>query len=210
VIADDHPAARGGVRESLEEDGGFEIVGEAADGPAAVELARKQRPELCLLDVHMPGSGIRAATEILEILPDTAVVMLTVSQNDADLFDSLRVGAAGYLLKDTDAERLPHALRGVLAGEAAVPRRLVSRVLDEFRSSGGRRRLPIVGRRGAELTSREWEVLEMLRDGLTTAAIAQRLFVSPVTVRRHVSAILRKLDVPDRESALRLLEAESP
>ena len=135
--------------------------------------------------------------------------MLTVSQNDTDLFDSLRAGAAGYLLKDTDPERLPHALRGVLAGEAAVPRRLVSRVLDEFRTHGRRRRLPLVGRRGRELTSREWEVLEMLREGLTTAQIAERLFVSPVTVRRHISAILSKLEVPDRESALRLLEAES-
>jgi len=184
-------------------------VGEAADGPTAVELARAENPDLCLLDVHMPGGGIRAATEILEAIPEAAVVMLTVSQNDADLFDSLRAGAAGYLLKDIDPESLPHALRGVMAGEAAVPRRLVSRVLDEFRTSGRRRRLPLAGRRGAELTSREWEVLELLRRGLTTAELAERLGVSPITVRRHVSAVLRKLDVPDRESALRLLETET-
>ena len=209
VIADDHPTARAGVRETLEDDGGFVVVGQAADGPAAVELARAEEPDLCLLDVHMPGGGIPAAAQILAALPQTAVVMLTVSQNDADLFDSLRAGAAGYLLKDTDPERLPHALRGVMAGEAAVPRQLVSRVLDEFRSSGRRRRLPSVGSRGAELTSREWEVLEMLRRGLTTAQVAERLAVSPVTVRRHVSSILQKLDVPDRESALRLLEPES-
>jgi DNA-binding NarL/FixJ family response regulator len=154
----------------------------------------------------MPGSGIRAATEILDRLPDTAVVMLTVSRNDEDLFDALRAGAAGYLLKDTDPDRLPHALRGVLAGEAAVPRELMSRVIDEFRSQGRRRRVAVPGRRGKELSSREWEVLDLLREGRTTADIARRLFVSPVTVRRHVSAILRKLDVPDRQAAIDLVD----
>jgi len=182
------------------------VVAEAADGPSAVAAAERERPDLCLLDVHMPGSGIRAAGEILQRLPDTAVVMLTVSRNDEDLFDALRAGAAGYLLKDTDPDRLPHALRGVLAGEAAIPRTLVARVIDEFRSHGRRRRLPLAGRRGVELSSREWQVLDLLSAGLTTADIGRRLFVSPVTVRRHVSAILRKLDVPDRQAAVDLLQ----
>jgi DNA-binding NarL/FixJ family response regulator len=207
LIADDHSLARAGVRQTLAE-AGFDVVAEAADGPGAVEAAERERPDLCLLDVHMPGGGIRAASEILERVPDTAVVMLTVSRNDEDLFDALRAGAAGYLLKDTDPARLPHALRGVLAGEAAVPRTLVSRVIDEFRTHGRRRRVPLPGRRGIELSSREWEVLDMLREGQTTADIARRLFVSPVTVRRHISAILRKLDVPDRRSAVDLLEGE--
>ena len=208
LIADDHSLARAGVRQTLAE-AGFDVVAEAADGPGAVEAAERERPDLCLLDVHMPGGGIRAASEILERVPDTAVVMLTVSRNDEDLFDALRAGAAGYLLKDTDPARLPHALRGVLAGEAAVPRTLVSRVIDEFRTHGRRRRVPLPGRRGIELSSREWEVLDMLREGQTTADIARRLFVSPVTVRRHVSAILRKLDVPDRRAAVELVERES-
>jgi DNA-binding NarL/FixJ family response regulator len=187
-------------------DAGFAVVAEVGDGAAALEAAVRERPDLCLLDVHMPGSGIRAATEILDRLPDTAVVMLTVSRNDEDLFDALRAGAAGYLLKDTDPDRLPHALRGVLAGEAAVPRELMSRVIDEFRSHGRRRRVAVPGRRGKELSSREWEVLDLLREGRTTADIARRLFVSPVTVRRHVSAILRKLDVPDRQAAIDLVD----
>jgi DNA-binding NarL/FixJ family response regulator len=199
--------ARSGVRQSLVE-AGFDVVGEASDAPSAVSLAECERPDLCLLDVHMPGGGIRAASDIVERLPETAVVMLTVSRNDEDLFDALRAGAAGYLLKDTDPERLPHALRGVLAGEAAVPRALVTRVIDEFRTRGRRRRVPLPGRRGVELSSREWEVLDLLREGCTTAEIAHRLFVSPVTVRRHVSAVLRKLDVPDRASAVDLLERE--
>ena len=197
------------MRQTLVE-AGFEVVAEAADSPSAVEAAERERPDLCLLDVHMPGGGIRAAGDILERLPETAVVMLTVSRNDEDLFDALRAGAAGYLLKDTDPERLPHALRGVLAGEAAVPRTLVSRVIDEFRTHGRRRRVPLPGRRGIELSSREWEVLDMLREGQTTADIARRLFVSPVTVRRHVSAILRKLDVPDRKAAVELMERDQP
>jgi DNA-binding NarL/FixJ family response regulator len=206
LIADDHALARAGIRESLEA-GGFEVVAEAADASSAVELAQLERPDVCVLDVHMPGGGIGAAAEIGRLLPDTAVVMLTVSRNDGDLFDALRAGAAGYLLKDTDPARLPHALRGVMAGEAAVPRELVARVIDEFRSGGRRRRLPAIGRRGAELTSREWQVLDMLAEGLTTAQLAERLFVSPVTVRRHVSAILRKLDVPDRDAAVELMRA---
>jgi DNA-binding NarL/FixJ family response regulator len=106
-------------------------------------------------------------------------------------------------LKDTDPERLPNALRGVLAGEAALPRDLVARLIDEFRDRG-RRRLPLVAGRGVELTSREWEVLDLLAEELTTAEVAQRLFVSPVTVRRHISSIVEKLGAPDRAAAVRL------
>lgn len=202
IIADDHAVARAGIRESVEA-GGFEVCGEAADAHEALALALRERPDLCLLDVHMPGEGIRAAAAIGEALPDCAVVMLTVSRNDSDLFDSLRAGAAGYLLKDTDPERLPVALLGVMAGEAAVPRALVARVIDEFRSRGTRRRLPLIGGRGVELTSREWEVLDLMAADLTTAQIAKRLFVSPVTVRRHISGVLEKLGAPDRQAAVR-------
>ncbi|MDQ6915527.1 MAG: response regulator transcription factor [Actinomycetota bacterium] len=193
------------MRQSLV-DAGFEVVAEVGDRAAALAAAVRERPDLCLLDVEMPGNGIRAASEILDRVPETAVVMLTLSRSDEDLFDALRAGAAGYLLKDTDPDRLPHALRGVLAGEAAVPRPLMSRVIDEFRTQGRRRRVALPGRRGKELSRREWEVLDLLREGRTTADIARRLFVSPVTVRRHVSAILRKLDVPDRQAAVDLLE----
>jgi DNA-binding NarL/FixJ family response regulator len=208
LVADDHPALRQSVRMALEQ-GGFVICGEADTAATALELALRDRPELCLLDIHMPGNGIAAAAEITARLPGTAIVMLTVSRNDADLFDSLRAGAAGYLLKDMDPSRLAHALRGVLSGEAALPRALVARVIDEFRERGRRRRLHLLGDRGVELTSREWEILDLLRQGLTTAEIAQRLFVSKVTVRRHVSAILRKLRVTDRKAALRLVRERS-
>jgi DNA-binding NarL/FixJ family response regulator len=208
LVADDHPALRQSVRTALEQ-GGFVICGEADTAAAALELALRDRPEVCLLDIHMHGNGIAAAAEITARLPGTAIVMLTVSRNDADLFDSLRAGAAGYLLKDMDPSRLAPALRGVLSGEAALPRALVARVIDEFRERGRRRRLHLLGDRGVELTSREWEILDLLRQGLTTAEIAERLFVSKVTVRRHVSAILRKLRVTDRKAALRLVGERS-
>ena len=202
LIADDHAATRAGVRESVEE-GGFEVCAEAANAQDAIRLALSERPDVCLLDVHMPGEGIRAATAINDALPECAVVMLTVSRNDGDLFHALRAGAVGYLLKDTDPARLADALRGVIAGEAAVPRELVARLIHEFRQRGTRR-LPLVGGRGVELTSREWEVLQLMAEGQTTAQIAAALFVSPVTVRRHISSILEKLGAQDRASAIEL------
>jgi DNA-binding NarL/FixJ family response regulator len=205
IIADDHPPTRAGVRSALEADG-FEIVAECSTGAAAVEAARAHHPDVCLLDIHMSDNGIAAAAEITASLPGTAVVMLTVSRNDADLFDAVRAGAAGYLVKDMDPGRLSHALRGVLAGEAALPRALVARLMDEFRDRAHRRTLPVLSERGIELTKREWEVLELLREGLGTAEIAGRLFISSGTVRTHVAAILTKLRSPDRKAALRLFD----
>ncbi len=206
VVADDHPMQRAGVRAALEDDG-FRVVAEAGDASGAYEAAVQHRPDVCVLDIHMPGNGISAAARIADDIPETAVVMLTVSRNDDDLFDALRVGAAGYLLKDMDPDRLPGALRRVLAGEAALPPTLVARLMDEFRGKR-KRRLPLVGGKGQELTSREWEVLDLMRAGLSTAEIAERLFVSDVTVRSHVSSILKKLKVASRDEAVRLLDQQ--
>jgi DNA-binding NarL/FixJ family response regulator len=208
LVADDHAPTRAGVRGALA-DGGFAVVAEAATADTAVDRALDARPDVCVLDVHMPGGGIAAAARITERLPETVVVMLTVSQEDEDLFAALRAGAAGYLLKDMDPGRLAFALRGVVDGEAAVPRTLVARVVAEFRTAERRPSLPLVRRRGARLTSREWEVLDLLRERRTTAEIAHRLGLSAVTVRRHVGAIVAKLGVPDRRAMQRLLEAEA-
>lgn len=205
LVADDHPPARAGVTAALERDG-FVVCATAADARSAIEAARRERPDVCLLDVHMPGEGIHAAETIARELPETAVVMLTVSRTDADLLNALRAGASGYLLKDIDPERLPLALRGVLSGEAALPRRLVAVLIEEFRERKRRRRIPLVGRRSVELTDREWEVLESMRLGWTTEQIAERFFISPITVRTHIASILRKLQVPDREAAIALLD----
>jgi DNA-binding NarL/FixJ family response regulator len=163
-----------------------------------------ERPDICLLDVDLPGGGIRAASELETQLPGAAVVMLGTSCADGDLLDAVRAGAVGYLVLNSSFARLPQVLRGVLAGEAAVPRTLVLRLVNELHTQGRRRRLT-VGGRCVELTCREWEVLTMMHEGLSTVDTAQRLFVSPVTVRRHVSAVVRKLGVQDREAALRLM-----
>ena len=208
VIADDHPPQRLGVRAALEA-GGFEVVAEAGDANGAFEAALEHKPDVALLDIHMPGNGIAAAAKISEHLPETSVVMLTVSRNDEDLFDALRVGASGYLLKDIDPDELPEALRGVLRGEAAIPRSLVTRLMEEFRAPGRKKKLPVIGRKGVELTSKEWEVLDLMRDGQSTADMAERLFVSPVTIRSHVSQILKKLKVKSRDEAVRLLEEDN-
>lgn len=202
LIADDHAPTRADVREALEEDGRFRVCAQAADAAEAVEAAVRERPDVCLLDVRMPGSGVAAAWEITARLPETAIVMLTVSRDDEDLFAALRAGAAGYLLKDLEPSSLPRALRRVLAGEAAIPPSLVTRLVWEFRDRGPRRRKTMSGLAEAHLTSREWQVLDLLRQEQSTAEIARRLSLAPATVRTHVAAILRKLGVPDRQSVV--------
>ena len=204
LIADDHAPTRADMREALERSGRFTVCAEAADGAAAVEAAVRERPDLCLLDIRMPGSsGIAATREITTRLPGTKVVMLTVSLDDDDLLNALRGGAVGYLLKDIDPDRLPYALNDAMEGGAPIPRRLVARLVSEFRDHGPRRRP--VAEPGYDLTSREWEVLSLLRDGLTTKQMASKLFVSSATVRSHVASVLKKLHLPDRE-ALRKLD----
>ena len=203
VVADDHAPTRAGVRVSLQADG-FAVVAEASTARAAVQAALQHRPHVCVLDIHMPGSGIAAAEQIAREVPETAVVMLTYSRESEDLFDALRAGARGFLIKDMDPDRLGAALRGVLSGEAALPRSLVTKVLEEFRGRSGRKVL-MRQRRSADLTSREWEIMELLRQGLSTEEVAGRLFVSPGTVRVHVSSVLRKLQVGSRKEALAML-----
>ena len=199
VIADDHGAIRAGVRAALES-AGFEVVAEVGDAAAAVAACVEREPDVCLLDIDMPGNGISACRSIRSERPSVAVVMLTVSIDDDDLFDALSAGASGYLLKTTAASRLGDALRGVLAGEAALPRSLVARVITEFRNRRGRRFQ--IGRKGDSLTDREWDVLELLAEGLPTKEIAERLFLSPITVRTHTNSVIKKLGVADRASVV--------
>jgi len=136
--------------------------------------------------------------------PSTAAIMLAVSRRDSDLFDSLRAGASGYLLMDGIELELADAVRRVFAGEASLAGILVARLIEEFRDRQVRR-VRIVDGQAARLTGREWDVLELLREGLSTAEMADRLFVSRTTIRSHVAAVLHKLRVPDREAAVRLL-----
>ena len=204
VLADDHQLMRTMVRRALEDDG-FDVVAEAADADGAVNAAIEHRPDLCLLDLVMPGDGAAAALRIDTALPGTRIVMLTASSNEDDLFRCVRAGAMGYLLKDTDPARLTAALRGVLNGEASIPRALVARLVSEFRDRN-RRLVPTMRRRGLDLSEREWDVLERLREGRTTKEIALEFELSDVTVRRHISTMVKKLGVADRAAAIDLLE----
>lgn len=202
VLADDHARVRAQVRSALEA-GGCVVCAEGASAAEAIALALEHRPDVVVLDIHMPGNGIHAAGRIRKEVPDAAVVMLTASKDDDDLFDALRAGASGYLLKDADPATLADSLRGVLAGEAAMPPRLVTRILQEFRRPARRR----FGRSSAaaKLSEREAEVMDLLAQGLSTEEVGKKLFLSPTTIRVHVSTVLRKLQVKDRASAFALL-----
>jgi len=201
LLADDHVATRKGLRSILEAEG-FTVVAEADHALGAVAAAKNYSPRVCILDVAMPGGGIAAAERITRNLPGTYVIMLTVSSSREDLLDALRAGASGYLLKSMDPERLPHAVRGVLAGEAAIPRELVPKLLVELRNSHSP-----VGTEAAKLglTEREAQVLGMLEAGLATSEIASRLDISATTVRRHTSGLMRKLQADTRQDAVAAL-----
>jgi len=208
LIADDHAPARAMVRRAIE-DGGFVVCAEVADADAAIRAARDTTPDVVLLDVRMPGSGIRAADVIGTEHPDIPIVMLTVSDEDSDLFSALSAGASGYLLKGQDPATIPEALRMVLSGEAALSRTLVKRLVQEYRARDTRQRIRARLPGGSRLTPKEWEVLELLNEGLGTAEIARKLFVADVTVRTHLAAIIRKLRAKDRAGVLRMVRGES-
>jgi two-component system nitrate/nitrite response regulator NarL len=204
LIADAQTSTRAGIRMAL--DGhGFTVCAAVASADEAIQAAVRERPDVCLIEVSLPGDGVAAAEEISMRAPDAAIVMLSGSASDDELFACVRAGARGYLSKDMDPARLPITLRGVLGGEAAVPRALVARVFEELRARERGRHAAELARLGVQLTPREREVLDLLERGLQTFEMAERLAISSVTVRRHVSEVLRKLEVPDRETALRLL-----
>src|SRR5262249_17555388 len=210
LVADDHYPTRERLRSRLV-GAGFRVR-TVADTAAAISAVEDEAPDLCLLDVNMPGGGLYAVTKIHEIARVTVIVMLTVSRNVDDLFDALQAGATGYLLKDVRLSSLPGLLYRALAGEALLTGPLAARVVEKFRERGRRRRILATHAPTGELTRREWQVLELLARHLTTAEIAHRLFLEPVTVRTHVASILRKLQVPTRQAAVRLLQtpAEPP
>jgi DNA-binding NarL/FixJ family response regulator len=187
------------------------VVAEASNATDALSEAVAHRPDLCVIAVGLPGNGIAAARLIKQSLPATKVVMMTAAARDEDLFGALRAGADGYLLMSTSASRLPHALLGVVHGEAALPRELTARLIHEFREPRTRRRLnlPDAGR-SADLTAREFEVLQRLQNHEQTAEIAARLGISDVTVRRHISSVLGKLGMPSRRSVIEMLDQLTP
>jgi two-component system, NarL family, nitrate/nitrite response regulator NarL len=209
IIADDHAPTRADVRRALDSDARFEVCAEASDAVAVVQAALREKPDVCLLDLRMPGGGLATVWEIKARLPDVKIVILTVSDDDADFFGALRSGVDGYLLKTMNLKRLPNALNGVCAGEAAIQPTLVARVLEHFRQREPRWRQPAGATSAQRLTSREWEVLELLAQQRSTAEIAERLVISSSSVRVHIASIVRKLGVPDRAAAAELFRRRS-
>lgn len=202
LVADDHAPTRDDVRRALT-DGGLVVCAEAADAAHAVQQALETKPDICLIDVRMPGSGVAAAWEIAARLPTTKIVMLTVSDEDANLFGALRAGAVGYLIKDFDLASLPRALRDVADGKAAIPRALVTRMVKQFHGKDPRfRTTTVAAELRPRLTSREWDVLVGLADGLSTREIARQLQLKPSGIRAHISALVQKLGVADRDEAI--------
>jgi DNA-binding NarL/FixJ family response regulator len=202
LIGENDGATRAELREAVESRSGFVVVAEASDAPGAVQAALRTRPDLCLLDVEMAGNGISAAWEICGRLPETRVVMLADSYEERRIFAALNAGAVGYLVKGMDPMRLADALADACSGGTAIPRWMVTRLVEQFRDRSARRRSALPEINGARLTSREWQVLELLRQRRSTREIARQLTLSPPTVRCHVASIVRKLGVGDREALI--------
>ena len=200
LVASSQPVLRQGIRAALT-DTPFQVWFEAEDRSRAVTAAASGFPDVCLVDVDLRDGGILAVQEIVAKVPASGVIVLADDCTRSQLLDAVRGGAVGFLGKDDEARTLPCAIEAVLAGEAAIPRRLVGGLLDAVKASGmGRRRSTA---RLAGLTQREMEVLEMVCQGRSTKNIASLLFIAPVTVRTHVMSMMRKLDVGDREALVR-------
>ncbi|MEW6637305.1 MAG: response regulator transcription factor [Actinomycetota bacterium] len=199
LVADDHTLFRSGLRALFGSVSDTEVVGEAATGEEAVTRATELEPDVVLMDIQMPGlNGIEATRRILESTPDTAVVMVTMFKDDDSVFAAMRAGARGYVLKGADQDEILRVIRAVAGGEALFGREIAQRLMTFF--SAPRKADPAVA--FPELTAREREVLEFIARGLGNAEISTRLYLSPKTVRNHISNIFTKLQVADRAQAI--------
>ncbi len=203
VVADDHPVFRQGLRVLLE-DLGVDVVAEAPDGTEAVEVALRERPDVVLMDVQMPGlSGIEATRQLLERWPEARVLVLTMVADDEAVFAAIQAGALGYVLKGAGQAEIGRALEAVAAGQAVYGAEVARRLRAFFTAGSG-----VVARPFPELSDREREVLDLIAAGLPNTAIAHRLFLSEKTIRNNVTSIFAKLAVRDRaEAVVRAREA---
>jgi len=204
LIAAERLPTRVGLRLALEPEA---RCSEAADAQSAVDTAVRERPDVCLVGLDPATSGLRVANEILARVPSATVILLTSQLDEEEFMAAVRAGANGYLPQSLDPARLPYVVRGALRGEPAVPRRFVSRLLEELRTRERRRSVVLAGRGRVSLTGREWDVVELLLRGMTTSEIAAELGLAPVTVRRHLGSVERKFGVTTRAEVVRLLRA---
>jgi len=200
LLADDHRLVRTGFRVILESEDDIEVVGEAADGAQAVDLAARLRPDVILMDVEMPGLDGLEATRRVTAQGGPSVLILTTFDRDDYLFAALQAGASGFLLKNGTPEALTEAVRVLAAGDALLAPAITRRVIETFTNPALRQ--PSAGARLAELTPREHEVLLLMASGATNAEIAGRLRLGETTVKTHVSRVLMKLGARDRTQAV--------
>jgi DNA-binding NarL/FixJ family response regulator len=192
LIVDDHPVVRDGLRGMLAGEADFEVVGEAASGAEAVLLTERERPDVVLMDLQMPGvDGATATAEIAERFPGTRVLVLTTYDTDADILRAVEAGATGYLLKDAPRERLFPAIRSAARGETVLAPTVATRLVNRMRVPAEE-----------ALTGREIEVLELVARGSSNADVAASLFISEATVKTHLLHIFGKLGVDDRTAAV--------
>jgi DNA-binding NarL/FixJ family response regulator len=203
AIVDDHPLFREGVARSLGEIGGFELVGEGASAEDAERLVRASTPDILLLDISMPGGGLSALASILSAMPEQKIVMLTVSETNADVAQALKAGARGYVLKGVGSKALAEILRDVANGQSYVSPSLSARLLSDLLQPAGSKPDPL-----AQLTGREAEILKLVAEGLSNKEVAARLSLQEKTVKHHMTRVLAKLNVRNRtEAALLMHEA---
>ena len=199
VLVDDHDLFRTGLVNLLTEQG-IHIAGEASDGEGAIRLVRHLAPDVVVMDLNMPGiSGVEATREIVATAPRTRVVVLTISADDGDVVDAVMAGACGYLLKDSSIQQLVAGIRAAADGDSLISPQIATKVLQILRAqSAGAGSADAVR---AELSDRELEVLKLIAIGKDNAEIAQELFISPKTVKNHISNILMKLQIENRIQA---------
>ncbi len=200
AIVDDHPLFREGVARSLGEIGGFEPVGEGASAEDAERLVRASAPDILMLDISMPGGGLNALASILAAMPEQKVVMLTVSETNADIAQALKAGARGYVQKGVGSKSLAEILRDVANGQSYVSPTLSARLLSDLLQPTGRKPDPL-----SQLTGREAEVLRLVAEGLSNKQVAARLSLQEKTVKHHMSRVLAKLNVRNRVEAALLM-----
>ena len=202
LIVDDHALFRRGLQMVLRQEKDIEVVGEAGDGNEAVQKAQETMPDVILMDVRMPHrSGIEATEHIKDLLPHVKILMLTISDEEADLYDAIKAGASGYLLKEISIDEVAEAVRSVWAGQSRLSPSMAAKLLTEFaamsKRADERQQLP-----APRLTDREMEVLRFVAQGLNNRDIAKELFISENTIKNHIRNILEKLHLHSRMEAV--------
>lgn len=204
LLVDDHPLLRQGLSRLLELEGGISVIGQAGNGLEAIRLVDQLKPDVALLDINMPGmNGIEVAKVLREQHPELGILVLTIHDDESYVNEMIRIGAGGYLLKDSEPRQVVRAIKQVAAGETVYPSHLMERVMEHYHQlelEYGRLQ-SAASLSELALTSREFEILNAIVEGLSNKEIAQALFISEKTVKNHITSLFRKLEVDDRTQA---------